>query len=138
MKKYISIVVTDVHDRSDSLHNSQEAINSMNAQLKHFGMEDLVMDIENNANDECELELRSLEGQISSLSSSLSSIQMARSSTHSSSRKSSTQGSSRSSKLSLLVHPTDIDYQNHQLELEEERRIASEMALERLRQKAEV
>ncbi len=134
MKKYISIVVTDVHDRSDSLHNSQEAINSMNAQLKHFGMEDLVMDIENNANDECELELRSLEGQISSLSS----IQMARSSTHSSSRKSSTQGSSRSSKLSLLVHPTDIDYQNHQLELEEERRIASEMALERLRQKAEV
>ncbi len=134
MKKYISIVVTDVHDRSDSLHNSQEVINSMNAQLKHFGMEDLVMDIENNANDECELELRSLEGQISSLSS----IQMARSSTHSSSRKSSTKGSSRSSKLSLLVHPTDVDYQNHQLELEEERRIASEMALERLRQKAEV
>ncbi len=134
MKKYISIVVTDVHDRSDSLHNSQEAINSMNAQLKHFGMEDLVMDIENDANDECELELRSLEGQISSLSS----IQMARSSTHSSSRKPSTQGSSQSSKLSLLVHPTDVDYQNHQLELEEERRIASEMALERLRQKAEV
>ncbi len=139
MKEYISIVVADVHDSSDSLHNSQEAINAMNTQLTSLGMQDLVLDIEKYIDDVCATELRKSKILYNtSLASSLSSLQTVRSSSQSSTRWSNTQGSSRSSRMSLLAHSTDLDYQNHLLELEKERRIASEMALERLRQKAEV
>ncbi len=137
IKEYISIVVADVHDSSDSLHNSQEAINAMNTQLTSLGMQDLVLDIEKYIDDVCAPELRQMNNSNASLTSSLSSLQSARSSSQSSTRKSS-HSSNRSSRMSLLVHSTDLDYQNHLLELEEERCIASEMALERLRKKAEV
>ncbi len=133
MKEYISIVVADVHDSPDLLHNPNEAIEAMNTQLMSAGMEDLVLDNDALCDNVCvpgDLERLSSP----SLISSLSSLRTARSSI-----RSSTQGSSRSStRISLLAHPTALDHQNHQLELEEERRIASEIALARLQQKAQV
>ncbi len=134
VKECISIVVADVHDSPDSLHNSEEAIQAMNTQLKSLGMEDLVVDTDAIIDEVCMPFTESLPPLSPILSSTFSSIPTTRSSL-----RSSTQGSSQSSaRMSLLVHATPLDHQKHQLALEEERCIASEIALSRLRQKTEV